>query len=155
MKVVDVIHVIGRGWVVICNEDNDLICGDIVTVNDKKFTVVGIEKATFVNQMGYVLSPNNEVKDNIVVGSDLYIHQLYGRTKVINGLIKVHFQKSMIYSVSDRKMAIVKFVIGRDLVFFERKSLCYVRVAERNTGFGPLIPIKEKFDELESLIKTE
>ena len=149
MKVVDVIHVTGRGWVVVCDEDNELICGDIVCVKDREFTIKGVEKATNVSQVGFILSPNNEVIDNIAIGDSLYVHQLYGRSKSVKEDIKVTLQKPILYH-SSGEIREAKIIIGSNVVFFERKGVCYVMVGR--LGASPLLPIKEKFDELERLV---
>ena len=150
MRVVDVIHVTGRGWVVVCDEDDELICGDVI-VNDagKEFTIKGVEKATNVSQVGFILSPNNEVIDNIAIGDSLYVHQLYGRSKSVNEDIKVTLQKPILYH-SSGEIREAKIIIGSNVVFFERKGVCYVMVGR--LGASPLLPIKEKFDELESMV---
>lgn len=151
MKVVDVIHVTGRGWVVVCDEDDELICGDVVGVKgkDNKFTIDGIEKATNLSQVGFVLSPNNEVIDNIAIGDSLYVQQLCGKCKTVKENIKTTLQKPIFYH-SSGEIGEAKFIIGSNMVFFERKGVCYVMVGR--LGASPLLPIKEKFDELERLV---
>lgn len=72
MKVIDVIYITGRGWVVVCDEDDELTCGDIVCVKDREFTIKGIERVTNVSHVGFILSPNDKVKDGITVGDTLY-----------------------------------------------------------------------------------
>jgi hypothetical protein len=148
MKVLDVIHVTGRGWVVVCDEDDELTCGDIVCVKDREFTINGIEKATNISQVGFVLSPNNKVKKNIAIGDSVCVCKLYGRCKNVKAYIKVTLQKPiLIYADGGGKIA--KFIEGDNLMFYERKGVCYVMVGRFDVG--PLLPIKEKFDELEGM----
>ena len=153
MEVIDVIHVTGKGWVVIVDKDDELICGDVIVNDaDKEFIIKGVEKVTNISQVGFVLSPNNEVKNNIAIGDSLCIRKLYGRCKNVKAYIKVTLQKPMLIC-ADGGGKIAKFIEGNNLMFYERKDVCYVMVGR--FGIGPLFPIKEKFDELESLIKKE
>jgi hypothetical protein len=60
MKVLDVVHVTGRGWVVIVDKDDELICGDvIVNDDDKEFIIKGVEKVTICYRLtsSQVFSP--------------------------------------------------------------------------------------------------
>jgi len=155
MKVVDIVNVTGRGWVVVCDEDNELICGDVICVKDREFTIKEVEKATNLSQVGFVLSPNDKVKDSIVVGDTISLRHLYGRHKIIEAEISVHFQEPQIASILG-VIRRIKLITSTNLEFFERTGTCYVRVARKDYHeFGYFIPIKEKFDELESLIKKE
>ena len=73
MKVVDIIRVTDRGWVVVCDEDDELICGDVIfNTAGKEFTIKGVEKVTNISQVGLVLNPNDKVKDGITIGDTLY-----------------------------------------------------------------------------------
>ena len=152
MKVVDIVNVTGRGWVVVCDEDDELICGDVVCVKDREFTIKGVEKVTNVSQVGFVLSPNDKVKKNIAIGDSLCACKLYGRCKNVKAYIKVTLQKPVLYYANGGGKT-VEFIEGENLMFYERKGVCYVMVGIFDAS--PFLPIKEKFDELESLIKKE
>ena len=150
MRVVDIVNVTGRGWVVVCDEDDELICGDVI-VNDagKEFTIKGVEKATNISQVGFILSPNNEVKKNIAIGDSLCVCKLYGRCKKVRAYIKVTLQEPVLYYAGEGSRT-VEFIEGENLMFYEKKGVCYIMTGR--LGASPLLPIKEKFDELESMV---
>lgn len=121
MKVVDIVNVTGRGWVVVCDEDDELICGDVIfNTAGKEFTIKGVEKVTNVSQVGFILSPNNEVIDNIAIGDSLYVQQLCGKCKTVKGNIKVTLQKPILY-YSSGEIREGKFIIGSNVVFLKEK----------------------------------
>lgn len=76
MIVTDIITVIGRGNVIVCDDKSELKnkhVGDKVVINDTKFEIIGIESCTHMKSCGLILRPNSIVKDVVHVNDTVTI----------------------------------------------------------------------------------
>ena len=73
MIVQDKIRVIGRGWVIITETDEPPTIEDMIFVNDRYFSIAGIERVTFSKRLGLILRPNDEANETISIGDNMEI----------------------------------------------------------------------------------
>ena len=66
MIVTDIVTVLGRGTVIVCDDKTDLKdkhVGDKVVINNTTFEIIGIESWKYKKPCGLVLRPNDIVRD--------------------------------------------------------------------------------------------
>ena len=73
MIVQDKIHVLGRGWVIISETDEQPTIEGIVFVNNKYFAIAGIERWPYSKRLGLILRPNDEANETISIGDNMEI----------------------------------------------------------------------------------
>lgn len=70
MIVTDIVTVIGRGTVIVCDDKTELNgkhVGDKVVINNTTFEICGIESWKYQKPCGIILRPNDIVKDVVHV----------------------------------------------------------------------------------------
>ena len=76
MILTDIITVIGRGNIIVCDDKSELKnkhVGDKVVINNTQFEIIGIESCTHMKSRGLILRPNSIVKDVVHVNDTVTI----------------------------------------------------------------------------------
>lgn len=70
MKIIDKVRVLGRGWILVCDEaaPHVLHIDDEIVKNGTTFRIRGIEMMSHSVKLGLILSPNDSVDDTFSVG---------------------------------------------------------------------------------------
>lgn len=78
-KVIDVVRIIGRGNIIVCDNENNMHIGDVLEIDGIKFEIRGIECSytlmTIPSQskkIGLILTPNDIINSEFI-GKEIYI----------------------------------------------------------------------------------
>ena len=73
MKIENIVHVLGRGYIFIGEPEKEVHLGDKIRIEDAEFEVRGVEGATCTKMVGLVLSPNKSAYITIQKGDEVEI----------------------------------------------------------------------------------
>ncbi len=72
-KVIDVVRIIGRGNIVVCNNENNMHVGNMLEINGMKFEIRGIEchytlmtNPSPSKRIGLILNPNTAINSKFI-----------------------------------------------------------------------------------------
>ena len=75
MKIIDKVKVIGRGYVFIIIPDDTINMTDTIVFNGVQFKITGIERLSFMKQVGLILNPNDTAGNIINIGDEIEIYE--------------------------------------------------------------------------------
>ena len=71
----DKVRVTGRGCVIIFEPDEEIHITDKVVCNGNEFSIAGIERLSFLKNVGLILRPNDLAQEKINIGDDITVLQ--------------------------------------------------------------------------------
>jgi hypothetical protein len=83
MKIIDIVHVVGRGYIFIGQPDAAIHIGDKMRYNGQEFNICGIEKTHISKKVGLVLSHSEAAYEAIHIGDEVEIIA-EGKTQMID-----------------------------------------------------------------------
>lgn len=73
MEVKDKVNVVGRGCVIVVEPDCEINITDKIIFGENEFEIRGIERLSFMKNVGLVLRPNDIVYETINAGDEIEI----------------------------------------------------------------------------------
>lgn len=73
MKVKDKVKVTGRGCVIVVEPDFEINMTDKIVFGENEFEIRGIERLSFMKNVGLVLRPNDVAYETISIGDEIEI----------------------------------------------------------------------------------
>lgn len=73
MEVKDKVNVVGRGCVIVVKPDCEINITDKIIFGENEFEIRGIERLSFMKNVGLVLRPNDIVYETINAGDEIEI----------------------------------------------------------------------------------